>query len=616
MEYDTLQEAFDQGAQTYCEELEKISGATLAPSVKSYINSLHSGDFEQTPLLATEAYTHLWSYKDLWGNEQETVFPALLLSMCEGHYSYVLLHTGKVISAYHGSLAEYGYDYWEDGMELDKFNDALVEQLETGTVDQFIAFCQGISDAGFKFIDDATDAVILENILDKFEIAEAHLEKSMKKPGLEFLAEQLSDDPDAVIQGYFVMKKLLPALASSSDFKALNLSGYNLSELPAGLENQKGLEYLDLSENPNLEWDAVWEAVKEFPNLKRLAISDNEIDGLPAALLELKQIRHLALQSGTFTLSESWEKLSHLDVLDLRYCDFEEHLRDAKLSIAAKIPSTEVWIKTPVNYPFDTLRSEFDGAPRWGEDDINIETVEWIEIFDTDELPAELKAASQLKGIFYAGDDLTELPAFFETLSNLEVLSIKVDEAIDPQTLVSALLQLKKLRRLDLSTEWTELPADFAELELETLALRMKPDDWGQTNQVLGQMKPLKHLDLGMCWYLKDCESLSALENLEWFEIGNKCDLDDLFGALKQLPALRIITCDQIFHDPIEIPTDLCKCKSLEALEFFGNYGFKKLPDSIGQLINLKHLDIRDNGMSREYIDGLWEKLPRCDIDW
>ncbi|XP_048132432.1 disease resistance protein RUN1-like isoform X3 [Rhodamnia argentea] len=115
--------------------------------------------------------------------------------------------------------------------------------------------------------------------------------------------------------------------------------------------------------------------------------------------------------------------------------------------------------------------------------------------------------------------------------------------------------------------------------------------------------KKLKFLDLTSCLSLENTHFLSAFKNLEVL-ILNSCwglqQIDSSIGDMKALLRLELIGCDNL----MEIPAEIGKLKALEQLLLEDTQKLSALPDSIDSLQNLETLNISGSGI-KELPNGI-----------
>lgn len=126
----------------------------------------------------------------------------------------------------------------------------------------------------------------------------------------------------------------LPAVHGTT----LDLSGRGLTEIPASVFSQTTLETLNLSNNRLT--NAPQSQIGQLKNLKSLDLSGNELTGLPAELGQLKNLETLNVSNNHLTgLPMELGNLTQLRVFDLSGNAYSAHDLDG---IAGKLLKTEI----------------------------------------------------------------------------------------------------------------------------------------------------------------------------------------------------------------------------------------------------------------------------------
>jgi Leucine-rich repeat (LRR) protein len=172
------------------------------------------------------------------------------------------------------------------------------------------------------------------------------------------------------------------------------------------------------------------------------------------------------------------------------------------------------------------------------------------------------------------------------------------------QTIPNSIANMNNLSFLRLGfSSHLELSEGFAKLsKLVTLKISTKklllPENFGE-------LKNLRELDLRDCNIEFLPKTFDLLQNLEtlYLEGNIHLELKDTFKKISKLPKLKFLRISAK-----EIPREIGLCKQLEKLELYNHPDYKNyitplvLPEEIGNLTNLRHLDIEENHL---------EKLPK-----
>jgi Leucine-rich repeat (LRR) protein len=316
----------------------------------------------------------------------------------------------------------------------------------------------------------------------------------------------------------------------------IDLSGYDLSEIPSSLFVLSNLEELDLANN-NLTSYQLSLLVEYLPKLKKLNLDSNELTALPESIGELNQLISLNLFSNQLkVLPKSLGQLSQLAELDVGRNDL------------TALPESFAQLKQLQSL---TLSEN-----------------------ELSELPESIGQLSQLTILDLGANQLTELPESFEKLDRLTALDVGENQL---SSLPKFITNLKQLTLLDIGyNNLTELPASFS------------------------QLRNLTDLDLSNNYITALPEHFSMLSQLSFLDLRrNKLtSLPKSFGQLRQLTSLALgngqinmlpETVDQL-KQPINIehshfPPDFADS------EYAGN-NLVSLPEAFGQLTSLQRLDL------------------------
>lgn len=129
-----------------------------------------------------------------------------------------------------------------------------------------------------------------------------------------------------------------PAQQKPTDGAALDLSNRSLTAIPSDVFTRSALERLDLSNNrlsgaPQAE-------IRHLQKLKYLDLSGNNLTGLPAELGQLKNLETLNVANNKLTgLPLELGNLTQLRVFDISGNAYSKQDLD---QISAKLPNTEI----------------------------------------------------------------------------------------------------------------------------------------------------------------------------------------------------------------------------------------------------------------------------------
>jgi internalin A len=347
----------------------------------------------------------------------------------------------------------------------------------------------------------------------------------------------------------------------------LDLSGLELTTLPAEIGQLTNLEFLNLRSNKLTELPA---EIGRLPNLQVLDAGlglHGRLTTLPAEIGQLANLRVLALQMHKLTrLPAEIGQLRNLRTLNL----YGNQLTELPAEI------------------------------------FHLRNLEHLQLWDNPlvELPSQIGQLTNLRELAVgrapatkSSKELTELPPEIGQLTKLEVLKLTQNALA---RLPPELGQLINLRTLELANNrLTELPA-----EIDQLSNLEKLDLYGnkltEVPAVVGQLRNLRRLRLGMIVRWSDEKDLGGLANLQALTNLEQLDLDGNLLArfpseLCQLTNLREL--DLSGNRLTELPAELGQLTSLEKLNLRGNR-LAELPTELGQLTDLQELDLGGNPLA------------------
>lgn len=208
-------------------------------------------------------------------------------------------------------------------------------------------------------------------------------------------------------------------------------------------------------------------------------------------------------------------------------------------------------------------------------------------------IPAVVTELANLKKLeFSRCPKLKKIPADIGKLKKLE--SLNVEHCDQLSELPKSLVELKKLKYLYLSgTGIKKLPDGFEKLQnLESLSISLDGLDWADT-----------------------IEKLKQLPKLTWLTIALELDYP---AALSELTNITSLTIEQNWplwhrgHQKVPVPANICLIPNLEALSLMNNNQARALPDNIGDMKNLKHLEVSSTAI-KGFPDSL-QKLTQLEL--
>lgn len=326
------------------------------------------------------------------------------------------------------------------------------------------------------------------------------------------------------------------------NLEELNVKENKIVHLPNGVKSLKKLRYLNVSNNPVLNEDLLFQLLNEAPQITHLEADYCAIRNLPT--LGLSRLEHLSLAGN---LLESLNDNIHAQTLDLSsnpYLDIESSLDQLANNDKLK----------DLNLAYNSLK----------------------------ELPGNIQKLSQLETLNLRGNELTSLPESLGSLSKLSVL--KVD---NPDNYLHT-NQLK------------QLPASFGNLAaLDSLFLA--GNLLSDVPQSLTKLKQLRYLDLSWNKFESFPKAVLGITSLEYLNLAIN-HIKVIPDEIGNLTNLRYLNCKGDFFVNYQLkikalPAAMGQLNRLETLILSDNV-IESLPESIGNCVALQHVDLKDNLLS------------------
>ncbi len=253
---------------------------------------------------------------------------------------------------------------------------------------------------------------------------------------------------------------------------SIDLSSCVLLRLPKEVVECKKLIYIDLMDNPNIDFKDCFEKLSKLPNLEEIKISVNNINEIPVEfrskikglelitnevftnLNTLTNLTELILEGNRLTeLPKVIFELENLKILNLEYnnltvlpseiCKLKNltvlNLRYNKLTKLPKEIGKLVELEK-----IDVYKNELDSLPKEIGRLTKLQFL-YVEKNKLDSLPKEIGNLINLKGVKLNHNKITSVPDEIGNLSNLEYLNLSENEL---KKLPSSIAGLKKLKKL------------------------------------------------------------------------------------------------------------------------------------------------------------------------
>jgi internalin A len=201
------------------------------------------------------------------------------------------------------------------------------------------------------------------------------------------------------------------------------------------------------------------------------------------------------------------------------------------------------------------------------------------------ELPAAFDQLSQLQGLDLSGNQLSALPEAIGQLSHLQALALGANQL---SALPEAIGQLSQLQRLDLGNDQlSALPEAIGQLR-QLQSLDLSGNQLRALPEAIGQLSQLQRLDLSGNQLAELPEVIGQLSRLRSMNVSHN-ELAALPRALSKLARLEILSL--AINRLHTLPESIGSLKQLRILLIGGN-AIQLLPDSLDNLKKLTVLDV------------------------
>jgi Leucine-rich repeat (LRR) protein len=395
-------------------------------------------------------------------------------------------------------------------------------------------------------------------------------------------------------------------------FTFLAIQSSALAVFPNSIKNFKNLKTLSLRRCPSVHLEALFEQIKDLPNLTELQIVFSEKAKLPENIGLLKRVRNLDLNGNKLNeLPIGLSNMTSLETINLHnnpYLDM-----DNACQILAKTASLKS-VKLS-GCKIVTLSDNLGKLSQINELDLNLNSIEV--------LPTGLDGLKNLRSLNLSKNSKLNTIQIYSSLSSipgLEELNMsdcgltEVNAGIGTMTKLKKLIltnnPIKKLAsEIGNLTQLEELYIGAGLLQKERVPLTELPSAFGQCIS-------LRKLDLRMCQLISLPNSFTSLKNLSYLDISWN-QLNKFPNSLITLPSLNYL--DLSNNKINEIPSDIGQLAlSLETLlieaNFYSPYNEKinKLPPSLARCKNLKRLSLKDQ-VYETLPDRFWFDLTRLE---
>lgn len=365
------------------------------------------------------------------------------------------------------------------------------------------------------------------------------------------------------------------------------IDGYPLTEIPHDLFYPYKWRKLALGNNSLVNLP---ESITQLQNLTTLDLSDNQLIELPWVVTRLETLRTLDLEGNRLSnLPETILNLRDLMLLLLRKNNF------------ASLPDVITGLQN-----LTTLNL---GENKLGSLPESIGKLQNLERLDLDrnqlsDLPKSINNLQKLAILNLSRNEFSDLPDVITELQNLTILNLEENKLT---SLPASIDKLQNLTELDLgSNAFMTLSEDVAGLQNLT-KLNLRKNKITSLPDSLAELQKLTSLNLQGNQLTSFPESLTTLQNLTTLILKSNplTRLPESIGNLHHLAVLDLSN----NTTPFSIKSSLVKpvssyLKMRTAIwpkkenKEFSDVQFTQLPESIGDLKNLKSLNVSNNQLT------------------
>ncbi|KAL0699168.1 hypothetical protein Bca4012_055290 [Brassica carinata] len=396
------------------------------------------------------------------------------------------------------------------------------------------------------------------------------------------------------------LKKLFLKQASGSTTESSYLYRRpNLVELPSSIGNLTNLENLDLYGCSSLA--ELPSSIGNLTNLENLDLSGcSSLAELPSSIGNMTNLKKLDLFgcSSLAELPSSIGNMTNLENLDLFGC-----------SSLAELPSSIGNMTNLENLDLSRC-SNMVGLPSSIGNMTSIENLNLNGCSSLVELPSSIGNLTNLIGLDLQWcSSLVELPSSIGNLRNLQKLSMMGCSKLKALPIN---INMESLDELDLTycssmKSFPEISTNIRVLKIKGTAIEDIPasiNSWsrlerlhvsysenlGRSQHAFNRIRELHLNDKGIEEIAPWVKEMSCLEKLVIKGCSNLQNLSSSIGNLTNLKYLDLIECSSL----VELPSSIGNLTNLENLSIWNCSSLTELPSSIGNLHNLKNLDLTE----------------------
>jgi Leucine-rich repeat (LRR) protein len=193
----------------------------------------------------------------------------------------------------------------------------------------------------------------------------------------------------------------------------LDLSKHDLEHLPSDFNKYENLKFLNLSNNPNLDFASIGEFLIKLKSLEVLKLDSNGLNSLPIGLEQIMSIKHISLSNNSeLDFDETFLRLKHLPFLE------KINLSHNKLT---QLPSSvaELQELKNIRLSYNMIK---DSASLYNLSRLSKLKFLWLDHNRISVLPKTIGDLSQISELYLGDNSIKTLPQRITNCKNLRIL--------------------------------------------------------------------------------------------------------------------------------------------------------------------------------------------------
>lgn len=192
----------------------------------------------------------------------------------------------------------------------------------------------------------------------------------------------------------------------------LDLSNQNLEEIPESISKLTNLKMLDLSGNPSLDLNVVFNKISQPEKLEVLILDNLSLKSLPDNIYFFENLKHLSLNRNPLI---SWtEAFKKIGVLPLKFLNIQENNLTVLPQEILELQTLKDLNLSYNNFANGKTYKHLAKLPKLYS--------LWLSYNGLKKLPAEIGLLHQVKNLYIGHNELTELPLEMQNMKAVWVV--------------------------------------------------------------------------------------------------------------------------------------------------------------------------------------------------